>query len=85
MDRVPQSEKSEIFENRPEKIGRIFFVRWSFRTNKSSKLLYAIIAFQKIQNYQKIFIFEKVTIENVTLANRKIQCDPRQLLLKNSL
>ena len=73
----PKVRISEIFENRPEKTGRIFFVRGSFRANNGSKRVYAIIAFQKIKNYQKIFIFEKVAKGNVTLANQENPKFPR--------
>ena len=65
------TEIHEIHENPPYKIDHNFFVRGSFRTNKGSKLSYAITAFRKNRGYQKIFIFEKVADQNVTLANKK--------------
>ena len=58
------------------------------------KLLYATSPSKRIRNHQKIFIFEKVTNQNVTLANRKIPEFPwistricqgyRQVLFKHS-
>ena len=71
------TEIHEIHEIPPYKIDRIFFVRGSFRANKGSKRSYAITAFQKNRGYQKIFIFEKVVMENVTLANLEIPEFPR--------
>ena len=70
---VKFAEIHEISEIPPYKIDHNFFVRGSFRANKGSKRSYAITAFQKNRGYQKIFIFEKVADQNVTLANRKIR------------
>ena len=61
-----------FFENHPDKIGRNFCVRGSFPSGQVFKMIYATIASKRIRNHQKIFIFEKVTNQNVTLANRKI-------------
>ena len=70
VNRVPKGEKSGIFENRPERNGRIFGVRGSFPSGSGSKLLYSFIPFQKKRNHEKILIFKKVMTEYVTQAKR---------------
>ena len=72
MDGVPKKWIIGNFRKSSGKHRAYLFRPAEFSVGIGFKMIYSIIAFEKTRGYQKIFIFEKVADQNVTLANRKI-------------